>query len=68
MFLIFSVVCQTFKEVGVADLIMANVSLSVADVAEQYGMLLYIISPSKTSFPTMEDCPDYLQKVRQICL
>jgi len=41
---------------------MANVSLSVAGVAEQYGMLFYMISPSKTSFPSMEDCPDYLQQ------
>merc|ERR1712183_47875 len=48
----------------VSSAIMANVSssLAVADVAEQYGMLFYIISPTKTSFPTMEDCPDYLQK------
>ena len=44
---------------------MANVTstLTVGDVAEHYGMLFYIISPAKTSFPTMEDCPDYLQKV-----
>merc|ERR1712142_377045 len=41
---------------------MANVTLSVGDVAEHYGMLFYVISPSKTSFPTMKDCPDYLQK------
>jgi len=41
---------------------MDNTPLSVADVAEHYGMLFYVISPSKTSFPTMEDCPDYLQK------
>jgi len=41
---------------------MANTSLlSVADVAENYGMLFYVINPGKTSFPSMKDCPDYLQ-------
>jgi len=41
---------------------MDNTTLSVGEVAQQYGMLFYLISPSKTSFPTVEDCPDYLQK------
>jgi len=44
---------------------MENVSistLSVGDVAEHYGLLFYVINPTKTSFPTMADCPDYLQR------
>jgi len=53
--------CYPCKRV-VVKTTMANVSLSVANVAEQYGMLFYIISPAKTSFPTMDDCPDYLQQ------
>ena len=63
VFTIFSVHPSSFKEEVVAKQTMANVSLSVAGVAEHYGMMFYIINPAKTSFPTMEDCPDYLQQV-----
>ena len=55
--------CYILKQSCFREYIMANVSsLSVAQIAEEYGKLFYIISPHKTSFGHLSEIPDYVQQ------
>jgi len=40
----------------------SNETLYFAHVAQEYGKLFYIIDPSTTSFPSISECPDYMQQ------
>ena len=44
----------------------------VSQVAETLGLFLYLINPIKSSFETIEECPDYVNQVgdpgRSLCL
>ena len=35
----------------------------ISQVAETLGLFLYIINPAKSSFETIEECPDYVSQV-----
>jgi len=41
---------------------MSNLSDTAVSMAEHVGMLFYIIDPRKTTFPSIPDCPNYLQQ------
>ena len=46
---------------------MANTTLEVStnlSPIESIALLFYLTDPSKTSFPTIESCPDYVNQVR----
>ena len=35
----------------------------IGQVAETLGLFLYLVDPAKSSFQTIEDCPDYVNQV-----
>ena len=35
----------------------------IGQVAETLGLFLYLIDPAKSSFETIEECPDYVSQV-----
>ena len=35
----------------------------ISQVAETLGLFLYLINPAKSSFETIEECPDYVNQV-----
>ena len=37
-----------------------------AQVAETLGLFFYLVNPAKSSFETIEECPDYVNQVRAI--
>ena len=37
--------------------------LGIGQVAETLGLFLYLINPAKSSFETIEECPDYVKQV-----
>ena len=39
--------------------------LGISQVAETLGLFLYLIDPVKSSFETIEECPDYVSQVWQ---
>jgi len=45
------------------DNVTAETGTGVGDVVKNMGMLFYIINPGKTSHPTVEQCPNYLQQM-----
>ena len=46
---------------------MANITLADStnlSPIESIALLFYITDPAKTSFPTVESCPDFVNQVR----
>ena len=35
----------------------------IGQVAETLGLFLYLVDPAKSSFETIEECPDYVSQV-----
>ena len=35
----------------------------ISQVAETLGLFIYLINPAKSSFETIEECPDYVNQV-----
>ena len=40
----------------------------IGQVAETLGLFLYLVDPAKSSFETIEECPDYVNQVWPYCI